>query len=41
MNTKAVSRFYNSCAGVYDLLFDQVFREGRRLAFEALDLKAG
>jgi phosphatidylethanolamine/phosphatidyl-N-methylethanolamine N-methyltransferase len=41
MNTKAVSRFYNTCAGVYDLLFDQVFREGRRLAFEALDLRAG
>lgn len=41
MNTKAVSRFYNCCAGVYDLLFDQVFREGRRLAFEALDLRPG
>lgn len=41
MRAETVSRFYNRCAGVYDLIFDQVFREGRRLAFEAMNLRQG
>ncbi len=40
MNVGAVERFYNRFAGVYDLVFDQVFREGRHEAMRALELGA-
>ena len=41
MNVQAVERFYDRFAGVYDLLFDQVFRAGRRAAIEAMGLSRG
>ncbi|MBP7149807.1 MAG: methyltransferase domain-containing protein [Acidobacteria bacterium] len=41
MNVEAVGNFYNRFAGVYDLVFDQVFREGRREAVEAMGLRPG
>lgn len=41
MNARAVLGFYERFASVYDLLFDEVFQEGRREAVKALDLRPG
>jgi phosphatidylethanolamine/phosphatidyl-N-methylethanolamine N-methyltransferase len=41
MNVGAVERFYNKFAGMYDLVFDQVFREGRLEAIRAIDARPG
>jgi phosphatidylethanolamine/phosphatidyl-N-methylethanolamine N-methyltransferase len=41
MNGGTVQRFYDRFAGVYDLLFDGVFQEGRLEAVKAMDLRPG
>ncbi len=41
MNVTAIGRFYDRFAGVYDHLFDHVFREGRAEAIRALELAPG
>jgi phosphatidylethanolamine/phosphatidyl-N-methylethanolamine N-methyltransferase len=41
MNVGAVERFYNKFAGMYDVVFDQVFREGRLEAIRAIDPRPG
>ena len=41
MNTSAVNRFYNRFASLYDLVFNQVFREGRVEAMRAAGASPG
>ncbi len=41
MNVTVIGRFYDRFAGVYDHLFDHVFREGRAEAIRALGLSPG
>lgn len=41
MNAAAVERFYNRFAGVYDLLFNQVFQPGRMESIRSMNFKVG
>ncbi len=41
MNVAAVEKFYNRFAGVYDMLFNQVFQPGRMESIRSMDFRSG